>query len=257
MASIPRVVLAGGAAKPDLQAATGQSVRALVEVGGKTLLQTILQAVSEDDAPVAVVGNVPPQGRSHSIPDSGDFVTNVTSGLTHFRSAPFVLLATSDLPFITSAAVVDFVERAVSTAGSGQTAMVWPIVEVAKCYQRYPGVKRTALKLREGEFTGGNLMLVRPEAILEKQSQIADAYASRKSPLRIAALLGMGTVLRLAISQIVMPSAMGLRYLEQRVSALLGAGARAVISPYPEIATDLDRASDFAAVSYLEERSHK
>ncbi len=249
VSSLGAVILAGGKAKPDMQALTGQTSRALVEVNGKTLLAHVTDALRAASLTrLVVVGDVPASDAYAGIPDQGDFVANLFAGVDAHPSAAWVLIATSDLPFLTGPAVADFIEKGLRLAHSSQADIVFPIVPVAACYARFPGVKRTALKLREGEFTGGNLALARPELLRAQRARIGGAYAARKSPLRLAQMLGLGTIVRLLYSQQFAPRSLPLSYLEAKISGLLGSAGRAVVSDYPEIATDLDRPSDFAAV---------
>ncbi len=251
-AAIPAVVMAGGKAKPDLQAATGQTNRALIEVQGKTLLRHVvdaLRAAAPSIGSITVVGDVPESADYVRVPDSGGFVENLFAGLAAYAEAPFVLVAGSDLPFLTGESVAAFAQGAANLAQKDAgISFVYPIVPVAACYARFPGVRRTSLRLREGEFTGGNLMLIRPEFALAQRQTIAAAYAARKSPLRLAGMIGLGTLGRLLLSQKLAPGLLTLPLLEGRVSRLLGCPARALVCDDPEIATDLDRPSDFAAV---------
>ena len=160
VAPIPCVILAGGKAKPDLQAMTGQSNRSQVVVSGKTLLRHVVDAVMTAGVdggslgPIAVVGNVPPNNDYESVADTEDFVANVFAGLSRFPDAPYVLIATSDLPFLNGDVVGEFARGAMSQAQTQQADLLWPIVPVKLCYDRYPGVKRTALRLREGGVYG-------------------------------------------------------------------------------------------------------
>jgi hypothetical protein len=247
---IPCVVLAGGRAKPELQAATGQVNRALVVVLGKTLLAHVVDALKASAAvgPITVVGDVPESADYARLPDGGGFVENLFAGIGAHAEAPFVLIATSDLPFLTGPVVTGFVRGAVGKAEESGAGFVWPVVPVEACYRRFPGVKRTSLRLREGAYTGGNLALTRPAFALQQQRRIAEAYAARKSPARLATMLGAGTLLRLALSQLLAPVLLTVPYLEARVSALLGGPVRALLSDAPELATDLDRLSDFEAL---------
>jgi GTP:adenosylcobinamide-phosphate guanylyltransferase len=247
---VPVVILAGGKAKPELQALTGQESRALVVVNGKTLLRHIVDAALAvaPQGKIVVVGEMPDSADYSLLPDQGDFVSNVFAGVGAFADAPFVLIATSDLPFIEGSHVREFVQAAMAKAEESGAGLVWSVVPVAKCYARFPNVKRTALKLKEGGLTGGNLMLARPSALLPLKSHIAGAYAARKSPLRLALMLGGTALARLLVSQTVAPNALTIPLLEAQVSRLLGTTARAVVSNAVEIATDLDRPSDFAAV---------
>ena len=251
MTSIPTVVLAGGTARPELEAATGQRIRALIVVNGKTLLERVVDAVRTDDCvdSVTVMGDVPENPRYRKLPDQGDFVGNLFTGIECYADSPYVLLATSDLPFLTPSIVAGFLHDAVKRADDDNSGLVWPVVPVASCYARFPGVKRTALRLKEGELTGGNLMLVRPQFMLANREQIAEAFAARKSVGRLAAILGIPILVRLLLSQKVAPRFLSVTLLEARIGKRLGGKVAAILSQYPEIATDLDRASDFAAIS--------
>ncbi len=250
----PTVILAGGRAKPDLEALTGQSNRALIVVDGKPMLHHVLDAIVAAGAetgplgPITVIGDLPDNPNYARLPDSGDFVANVFAGLTAHQDAPFVLLATADLPFLTGEVVAAFVRNAMALAAKTNSGMIYPIVPVSVCYARFPGIRRTALRLKEGKFTGGNLVLVRPQFLLSQRVQIAQAYAARKSPLRLAHMLGPGTVGRVLGSQIVSPRLLSVPQLEARISRLLGGPVNALWCEHAEIATDLDRPADFAAI---------
>ena len=248
--TIPGVILAGGKAKPEMEALTGQSNRALTLVQGRTLLEVVTDALARagNVGPLTVVGDVPDDPRYERLPDGGDFVANVTAGAQAFPDAEFLLVATSDLPFLTGPITADFVRDALAKAAQTNADILYPIVPVAECYARFPHVKRTSLRLREGVFTGGNLMLIRPSFLLARREWIAESYAARKSVLKIARILGPGAIVRLAISQKFAPNLLTLNWLENRVSGLIGATGRALVCHAPEIATDLDRPSDFAAV---------
>jgi 2-phospho-L-lactate guanylyltransferase (CobY/MobA/RfbA family) len=204
---------------------------------------------------VTVIGDVPESDDYTRLPDSGGFVENVFAGVSAYADAPYVLIATSDLPFLTGEAVADFALQAEAKARETGAGFIWPVVPVASCYRQFPGVRRTALRLREGEYTGGNLALVRPDFLLTQRQRIADGYAARKSVVRLASMIGWGTLLRLILSQKLSPNLLSIPMLEARVSRLLGSPARALVCDYPELATDIDRPSDFAAVGLRQETS--
>ena len=263
-AAIPVVVLAGGKSKPELAAATGCDSRANVKLAGITLLDRVLAALNAARSSGAPLGETivvtsaasPPD--CTLVPDAGGFVENVFAGLTAAGSAASCLIATCDIPFVTAEAINHLTEHAGRMLAAGEADLVWPVVPVALCYHKYPGVKRTAITLREGRFTGGNMMLARPAGLLAKRARIAQVYGARKSPLRLAMMLGPSAVLRLVLSQTAAPGVLPLAWLERRASAIIGAHARALESPYPELATDLDRASDFeAAEAFMRRDSGK
>ncbi len=252
--TVPTVILAGGKAKPELAALIGQSNRALAVVNGKTLLQHVLDAIGAAGpgatplGPITVVGDMPTSALYSCLPDRGDFVSNILSGLETHSASPYVLISTCDLPFLTGDAVAAFVREASALAERTNASLIWPVVPVNICYSRFPGIKRTALRLRDGEYTGGNLALVRPQFLLAHSQRIAAAYAARKSPVKLARMLGLGTLARVVASQKVTPQLLSIAFLETRVSRLLGGPCRALPCDSPEIATDLDRPSDFEAI---------
>jgi GTP:adenosylcobinamide-phosphate guanylyltransferase len=246
LTGVPAVVLAGGKAKPEMIAAAGIENRALIPFNGRTMLGHIVSALQ--DAPgvgrIVVVGSVPESPEYTRVDDQGGFVENIFAGLAIVGDAEYALITTSDLPFVSGEAVEDFVTRGRALG----VDIVYPVVEVDDCYRRFPGIRRTAVAFREGRFTGGNMMLVRPRSMMAHRDRIAQSYAARKSPLRLAWMLGPGIVLRGAIALSPLPSPLTLPAVEKAVGRLLGGTARALLSRYPEIATDIDRPDDLSAI---------
>jgi hypothetical protein len=251
MSVVPRVVLAGGRAGPELAAQIQSQNRALARFNGALLLDLVVDALlsAEPASPISVVGDVPDRPEYRRIPDQGDFVANVLAGAGACADSDWMLVSSADMPFLTGQIVSEFVREARTAAEECDADLVYPIVPVSECYARYPDIKRTAIRVREGEFTGGNMVLARPAFFLTRRELLGRTYAARKKPLLLAAMLGAGTVGRLLLSQTLAPGALGIAMLEARVGALMNGKARAVVCHRPEIATDLDRPSDFAAAA--------
>jgi GTP:adenosylcobinamide-phosphate guanylyltransferase len=244
--SYPAVVLAGGQAPPEIVAMTGVNSRALIPIDGRPMLSYVVHALREAGCidGVTVVGNVPDSPDYARIADQGSFVENFYAGLDVADKAEYLLVATADIPFLTAAAVEDFVLRGAETRAD----LLYPIVAVERCYARFPGVKRTAIRLRDGRWTGGNMILARPAFLRQQRGRLLEGYSARKSPLRLAQMLGVCTALRLVLSQIAWPDLLDVAQLEASVSRLLGGKVQAIVSNFPELATDIDRPSDLAAV---------
>lgn len=245
--TVNAVVLAGGRNSAEMQEATGVENRALTRIGERTMLDYVMSALQ--GAPsvgnIYVVGDVPPSGGYHCVHGGETLLDNLMAGVRAAQvQGDRILVSTSDIPFLTPESVEDFVVRALRSGGD----LCCSYVPVALCYARFPEMKRTTVKLREGRMTLGNLMLVNPRFLLAQQETIMRAYAARKSPLKIASLLGWGLLGRLILAQFIAPALLPLTTLEQGVSRLLGKGGRAVgiRSEYPEIGTDVDRPEDVA-----------
>ena len=237
------VVLAGGKNSPEMEAATGVQNRALTPLGPKTMLARVIEALraSGSVGRVFVVGDVPPDAEYEQIAPGASLIENLMAGLEAAGPAPDgVLVATSDIPFLTPEAVDDFLRRAQDTGAD----ICLPYVSLPLCRERFPQMKRTALKLRDGTFTLGNLAWVRPAALLAHRETIMAAYAARKSVWKLGRLLGGGLLLRVILSQTVLPRCLSVATLEASVTRLLGCRARGVVSAFPEVGADVDKPDD-------------
>ena len=251
--SVNVVVLAGGRNSAEMAAATGVENRALTPLGARTMLDYVTSALSQaaSAGSIHVVGDVP-AGPDYQVVRGGEtLLDNLMAGVRAAEasgSGDRVLVGTSDIPFLTPLAVDDFVDNAVRSGAD----LCCSYVPVGLCYARFPDMKRTAVKTREGPLTLGNLMLVNPHFLLANQGTISQAYAARKSPVKIARMLGPGLLARLLLAQFVAPSLLTVGALEESVSRLLG-GARAagIRSEYPEIGTDVDKPDDVAIARRL------
>ncbi|MGO8671998.1 MAG: molybdenum cofactor guanylyltransferase [Capsulimonadaceae bacterium] len=235
------VVLAGGEATPAMKVATGVPNRALVPLGDRVMLDYVIDALSDSDIKsIWVVGNVPSSSRYEKVVEKGDLFDNMVAGLTAADS-PRCLVATSDIPFLTTEAVNAFLNAALDRDAD----IVYPIIPMTSYRGKFGAMKRTTLRVREGEFTGGNLMLLRTDFIVGQADRIRAAYTARKDVLRLGAMLGPGLLLRVLAAQTLSPALLSLPMLEAAVARLLGdARVTALVTPYPEIGTDVDRPED-------------
>ncbi len=243
------VVLAGGRNSQEMAAATGTENRALTPIGARTMLDYVVSALSEAPSAgqVFVVGNVPQSRRYTQIAGRETLLENLLAGLDAAGEVERVLVSTSDIPFLTADAVEDFLSRAAATGA----ALCCSYVPLSLCLRKYPVMKRTAVRLSEGRFTLGNLMLVQPAFLRTRQEEISKAYASRKSPVQVARLLGFGLLLRLLGAQLIAPGLLSVAALEAAVSRVLGGRAAGICSAYAEIGTDVDKPEDVAVARRL------
>jgi GTP:adenosylcobinamide-phosphate guanylyltransferase len=239
------VILAGGRNKPDFVRESGIEFRSLTPYQGRPMVDHVITALHQTDsiAEIIVVGAGPPTGNFQGVPDHGGFVENTYAGL-EAAGGETVLISTSDIPLITAESVEDFLRLALQADAD----IVYPIVHVEDCYRRFPGVKRTSAPLKDGDFTGGNMMLVRRRFMESQKDRLSRAYALRKSPLKLAMMIGMGTTVKLTLSILLRRRLLTLNELESAISRVLGGKVRAVVSRYPEIAADIDQPSDLAAI---------
>jgi GTP:adenosylcobinamide-phosphate guanylyltransferase len=232
--------------EPDWQQATGVSLRALVPVNGKPMYRHVLDALRgvPEIEHVYIVGSLQRSEDYIQIDPGDDLMENVRRGLQAVQSES-VLFATVDLPFLTSESVEYFL-RASERSGADIT---YSVVPVALCRERFPQMKRTTIKSKEGELTGGNLFWAKREVALEQLPRLQALYAARKQPVKLAFQLGIGLLLRFLLAQSLKPSLLSLLTIERRISQITGMRGKAIICPYPEIGTDIDRLEHWQAVS--------
>jgi GTP:adenosylcobinamide-phosphate guanylyltransferase len=247
MSQVDAIVLAGGKNSPEMIAATGVENRALLELEpGRTMLSYIVEALekSEQVRAVYIVGDVPPIGSAVIVSPGESLLDNLLKGIeaASTDSSIPVLTATSDAPFINTSAVDDFLSAALAVNAD----FCYPIIPMDAYVGEFAGAKRTTLKLKDGCFTGGNLMLIRPERMIQNKAAITSAYKARKDVLALGKMLGLGFLVKIIVSQTISPNFLTVAELEAGIARLLGDGAtaKAIITTHPSIGADVDKPSD-------------
>lgn len=227
------IVLAGGKPSDPLAKAFGVAAKTLVPYEGRPLVEYTLEALTQSGLEVIFVGpktSLYPSPKQ-SLPDQGGLVENLEAGISA-AAGERVLVATGDMPFLTPEAVRWVLGNA------PQAGFVYCAIRKEAVEARFPGMRRTYARVREGQFTGGNLALVDKKLFYSALPLLKRALALRKRPLALAQLIGLGTLLRVLLGQADIPG------LEARVSQILGVPARALVTPYPEVGVDIDKEED-------------
>ncbi|MHB0998239.1 MAG: NTP transferase domain-containing protein [Armatimonadota bacterium] len=248
---IPAAILAGGPADTEMQARFSIQYRAELPVCGKMMLQRVVDALRDSSyvENICVVGNILCDGVTKNIPSADTMLENLIAGVNACADGSGddrVLIVTSDIPLLFPGAVDDFIERC-----QGDADLYYPVVSKEDNDKRFPGVKRTYVKLAEGTFTGGNIMIMSTRFISENADLLREVMAARKSVAKLAGLVGFGTLLRVIIAQTVWKGAISLSTLERTVGRIMNAKVKAVQCPHPEIGADIDKIDQLDAMESL------
>jgi GTP:adenosylcobinamide-phosphate guanylyltransferase len=236
------IILAGGLNSGSLRQVSSAQYEAEIEIAGRPMLDYVILALKNVKAinRIIVVGS--PSILSEDIKKSiniiaspGDsLIDSLTNGLNHLNTGEPVLVLTSDIPLITKEAVEDFLGRCKERKGD----VYYSFVSKERNEEKYPGVQRTYVKLREGTFTGGNLVLLAPKIIKDNRDLLLKAATLRKKPIQLGKLLGWRCLFYLLIGKLTINA------IEKRVLRTFNINAVGVISPYPEVGIDVDKPSD-------------
>ncbi len=166
------------------------------------------------------------------LPDGKTFVESFSVGVAAALAlAPThpVLITTADLPWLRAAALDDFL------AASSGAALAYPIVRRETALAQFPAQRRTFVRLKDGRFTGGNMVVLSPVMVPVLLPFIERAYQGRKNPLALARLFGFDFIVKLALGQL------GLRAIERRAERILGLPVRALETSHASIGADVDK----------------
>jgi molybdopterin-guanine dinucleotide biosynthesis protein A len=242
MTSMTTIVLAGG--PPDDVAALepGAPNKAFVRIAGKTLVERTIAGLRAAPsvgriivvAPIDAHADPALRASDERRPDGIKIRDSLRNGLADLPPDELLLVAASDMPILSGEAVEDFIMRARRI----DPDLGYGCLEKQTHMARFPNVPHTWVRLRDGTFCGGGLIVIKPRALPALDRVIERLGAARKNPLALASLFGWRVLLKFALGRLSIADA------EKRASQILGAQARAIVSPYAESAVNVDRVSD-------------
>ncbi len=256
MTQFTALVLAGTRPEGDPVAAhAGVPSKALVPVAGRPMLARVLDALaaSKAVADVLVVG-LPVNDIAE--PDLRDVLGTPSPRLVEGEASPSrsvlkaldavahgtpVVVTTADHALLRADIVDDFLARAVAA----DRDVVVGLARYEDVRAACPGARRTVLPLRDGAYCGCNLFMLRTprgRGAVELWTRIEHL---RKRPFRMAAMLGIATVVRLLARRLTLDAALA------RIARLSGTSVGAVVLPYGEAAVDVDKPDDLVVAERL------
>ncbi len=242
------VILAGSRNDGALSEVSPERYEALIRLWGRPMVAYVLDAVAgarRIDGTVLVgfdefADHLDLEGVS-LVPAGDTFVDSISRGVAATRECDYLLFITADVPLVTGPILDGFIEEALGLGGDFFAPAVTRDVSEA----RYPGIERTYARLREAELTLGNCFLGTRESIKALLPEFDRLYSMRKSVVKMAWTIGPLFLLRLALGRATIGDA------ERVFARLSGAHGRAVLSPDPEIALDVDKPSHLRALEAM------
>ncbi|NLW48954.1 MAG: NTP transferase domain-containing protein [Firmicutes bacterium] len=237
------IILAGAPNKGPLRQVSPAQYEAEIEIAGRPMLDYVVLALERVQSikKIVIVGSESMLSNHQANPRQFTFIKpgptmieSLENGIRVLNEREPVLVLTSDIPLITKEALEDFLNLCRAREGE----IYYSFVPKTVNDQKYPGVQRTYVRLKEGTFTGGNLVLFSPEVVNDKFNTLKKAIALRKKPFKLCAMLGWLYIFKLLFGVLT------IKEIENRVTEIFGMKAVGIVSLYPEVGIDVDKPSD-------------
>ncbi|MEN8172161.1 MAG: nucleotidyltransferase family protein [Chloroflexota bacterium] len=240
------IVAAGGIPKPDqpLYPYSEGKSKALIDVAGKSMIQWVLDALSEAQKVdnVIVIGlpedsQISCKKDLYYVPNQGRMLDNIKAGIDKILEvnpqAEYVLSVSSDIPGINSEMIDWLVDSALET----QHDMYYGIVRREVMEARYPNSMRTFTKLADMEVCGADMHIVHHTMTTDPEhlAMWDVLIGKRKSPLKQAASIGFMTLFLLLTRRLTLIGAI------DRITKRLNITGRAILWDHAEPAMDVDK----------------
>lgn len=245
------IVGAGGLAKPEdpLYELVGNRPKAMMPIGGKPMVQWVLDALAEARRieQVIVVGLDESHGLTCGdkpidyLPSVGGLFDNVNSALKHLdkqnNSERYTMFVSADIPLITSQMIDWLADQANSITADLDLAYV--IIRKAVMEKRFPNARRTYFRIKDGRYCGGDINIVNTRVVKGSNPVWNQVVEARKSFRKQVSLIGIKPLLLLLFGQ--MTIARGLKIIEERI----GIQANIIETPYAEMGMDVDKPAQY------------
>ena len=235
------IILAGSSKAPDALTLTMDDPRkALLQINGRPMLSYVTDALREADCMrrLTLVGlsadDIPDLNAGCPIiyiPDKGSIVDNMLSAIDALSGPEQTIVCGCDLPLLTKEAVRDFLTRAEASGAD----FCYPIVRQQTMEQRFPGSGRSFRKLSDGAFAGGDIFLAAPDLVRRNSNLARTLAANRKEVWGLIKAMGPGIILRFLFHRLRIIDA------ERQANKIMHGSCKAIISPYAELAMDVDK----------------
>ncbi len=254
MNGLAALVLAGTRAGGDpLAAQAGVSHKALIEVGGRTMIERVVQALDAVPAVARIVvaierpellaplpGLRPPACRKPVTTTAAAAGPSATVAAALAAEGTPLLVTTADHALLRPDWLCDFLDAAPADADAAVALARRGDVMAAA-----PGTRRTWLRFTEGEYSGCNLFLFRRPAAAGVVALWQRLESDRRRPLAMIRRLGFGYALRYRFGRLRLDDAMA------RLGRLSAARVAVVEMTDGRAAIDVDKAEDLELVRRL------
>ena len=240
--------MAGALNQGDLCQYSSQKYEALIELQGKPMVEYVVRETQKAERidNIVVVG---PDELAVELPGSllqdlqlvtseNSLLRNVQKGVEKLDGQGYVLLMTGDIPLIRSWIIDEFIKASLPLTAKKTYEVFYPLISIESCYQKYPGTVRTSFSLAEGEFTAGNLIVIKREILPSLLGLLEKLVSWRKKPVKLVRLLGFVCLLKYIFGSL------AIQDIEKRIKEITDVSLKGMVMEFPEIGFDIDKQKD-------------
>lgn len=245
------VILAGGGRiGPDdpLAAFCKDKPKALLPINGKPMIQYVFDALCESPSvdQILIVGlsNVAELNITKPfvlLDDHDGIIENLIAASEvikqTFPAEEYFLSVTADVPLISS----QIVEHLIQNKPANYFDIMYNVVDNRVMSQRFPNIKRTYIRFKDGKFCGGDMHLFNVNISIRDVALKMVKY--RKKPLHLITLVGFGNLIRMLFYP---PELDKAAYYIKKSTGINGL---VVNSKFAELAMDVDKPEHLELVS--------
>lgn len=240
------IILAGGESTSELKSIAPYDNEALIIIGQFPMIYYVYKALRASSSIRNIVVSGPAEALSSILPKEKQlfYVEPGNNAIESFANAADflkkigitqkILVLPTDIPFITCEAIEDFLQQCEKYAAD----FFYPVTSKEVNNQKFPGVERTYVHLKEGIFTGGNLFLIDKSIVNKCLVMGLELEQRRKKPVAMARLFGFKLLLTYLFNRLSIGKA------EKRFFEVMGFRGKGIISNYAEVGVDIDKPSD-------------
>lgn len=182
------------------------------------------------------------KNRVYKVVESGEsFAMSARSGGEALDMVNDFIVLSSDIPLISKDAIEDFIKKSKETKGE----FIYPLIRKENILKKYPSMKRSYFKIKEGTFTGGNIAYLKKEGYDKGIGYLEDLYKYRKNSFKLAKMFSLSGTIGLILGILT------INYIQNKLYKITNIKSFAIISDYVEIACDVDKDSDIEMIKEI------
>jgi CTP:molybdopterin cytidylyltransferase MocA len=238
------IIGAGGSYRPDdpLLSYADAKHKALIPIAGEPMILHVARSLADSGyvQHLVIVGLGPEEDVAFPlpatfVPEAGGIVENFLAGAAALEQiapgAERLILCSTDIPLVTG----EMIRYLVDTALASGADICYTVVQREVMEARFPGSGRTFVRLKEGQFAGGDVHVINPAVLSSNRQLMDEILGARKNYLAQARIIGVGFLLKLLLRRLTIADG------ERKGEQIFGVPCHVLPARYAELGMDVDK----------------